>query len=214
MSLLDLNTVEFWPQLNKLHLTFDDLSPVMHTLAESEHLETDVLGQSFLGNPIHSVTLGKGSIKILAWTQMHGDEPTATAAVMDVLSYLLSDPNALPLENFKALFTLKIIPMLNPDGAQAKTRCNAQGIDINRDAIALQSPEGQILRNTVNTFKPDSSSARAIFADSAPSETWDPQSGAWSYSIGWTYELEESYICNEDVDNIAGGDNNYPGTPK
>lgn len=153
--MLDLNTVEFWPQLNKLHLTFDDLSPVMRTLAESEHLETDVLGQSFLGNPIHSVTLGKGSIKILAWTQMHGDEPTATAAVMDVLSYLLSDPNALPLENFKALFTLKIIPMLNPDGAQAKTRYNAQGIDINRDAIALQSPEGQILRNTVNTFKPD-----------------------------------------------------------
>ena len=91
---------------------------------------------------------------------------------------------------------------------------NAKKPSMVNTAVVGTLSQRTAIRNVVNTFKPDSSSARAIFADSAPSETWDPQSGAWSYSIGWTYELEESYICNEDVDNIAGGDNNYPGTPK
>ena len=35
-----------------------------------------------------------------------------------------------------------MVPMLNPDGAERFQRRNAQGIDINRDALLLQSPEG------------------------------------------------------------------------
>ena len=38
------------------------------------------------------------------------------------------------------------LPMLNPDGAELFTRRNALGIDINRDALRLQSPEGQTLK--------------------------------------------------------------------
>jgi hypothetical protein len=67
------------------------------------------------------------------------------------------------------------------------------------------------IRNLVSAFKP---TGLAVYNDSAPAETWDPQTGAWSYSIGWIYELDASYICNEDVDNITGGDHNYPGTPR
>ena len=36
--------------------------------------------------------------------------------------------------------------MLNPDGAERFQRRNAQGIDINRDALRLQTPEGRILK--------------------------------------------------------------------
>lgn len=153
--MFDFDSQTYWPQLNKAHLTIDDILPVIALLTENEKIEKHLLGHSFLGKPIHSMTLGYGNIRVLAWTQMHGDEATATASVMDVLSYLISNPEDLPLDQFCATFTLKIIPMLNPDGAQAKTRINAQGIDINRDAVVLQSPEGKILRHAVDTFKPD-----------------------------------------------------------
>ena len=39
--------------------------------------------------------------------------------------------------------TLYVVPMLNPDGAERFQRRNAQSIDINRDALRLQTPEGQ-----------------------------------------------------------------------
>jgi hypothetical protein len=39
-----------------------------------------------------------------------------------------------------------MLPMLNPDGAERFTRRNAQGLDVNRDALRLQSPEGRILK--------------------------------------------------------------------
>ena len=38
--------------------------------------------------------------------------------------------------------TIHLVPMLNPDGARRFQRRNAQGIDINRDALLLQTPEG------------------------------------------------------------------------
>ena len=42
--------------------------------------------------------------------------------------------------------TIHVVPMLNPDGAEAFTRRNAQSIDINRDARRLQTPEGRVLK--------------------------------------------------------------------
>ena len=45
--------------------------------------------------------------------------------------------------------------MLNPDGAEAVKRFNAQGIDINRDARRLSTPEGRALRKAVETIKPE-----------------------------------------------------------
>ena len=39
--------------------------------------------------------------------------------------------------------TLKIIPILNPDGAQQYTRKNANEIDLNRDAVERVAKESQ-----------------------------------------------------------------------
>jgi hypothetical protein len=50
--------------------------------------------------------------------------------------------------------TLAIIPMLNPDGAARTRRTNAQGIDVNRDALRLQTPEGRFLKSVRDRLKP------------------------------------------------------------
>ena len=50
--------------------------------------------------------------------------------------------------------TIYLLPMLNPDGAERTTRRNAQGIDINRDALRLQTPEGRFLKEVRDRFEP------------------------------------------------------------
>lgn len=144
--------------LNKLQIKHRDIQPIMDYLKESTKVEVKVLGQSFEQRDIHLIKLGKGEINILAWTQMHGDEPTATSAVFDLINALCFDHNELPntnLDDWEQYFSIYIIPMLNPDGAQRTTRQNAQSIDINRDALELQSPEGRVLMEAVKTIQPD-----------------------------------------------------------
>ena len=72
----------------------------------------------------------------------------ATKGLFDALSYLAQQPSLLKP------FTLKIIPMLNPDGAAAYTRVNANDIDLNRDALYQTQPESRLLVETFHAFKP------------------------------------------------------------
>jgi hypothetical protein len=83
---------------------------------------------------------------VLLWSQMHGDEPTATSALLDVFEYLRRHRGDEPVRRLLSSLTLHVVPMLNPDGAERFQRRNAQSIDINRDALRLQTPEGRMLK--------------------------------------------------------------------
>jgi murein tripeptide amidase MpaA len=50
--------------------------------------------------------------------------------------------------------TIHVVPMLNPDGAARFQRRNAQDIDINRDALRLQTPEGRVLKALRDRLNP------------------------------------------------------------
>jgi zinc carboxypeptidase len=112
------------------------------------------VGESNQKRPIYLLRAGHGERRVLLWSQMHGDEPSATPALLDLLDYLLThraDPDAAAvLDNL----TLLAVPMLNPDGAEAYTRENAQAIDINRDALNLATPEGQLLKALRDRYQP------------------------------------------------------------
>ncbi|MBZ9629859.1 M14 family metallopeptidase [Salegentibacter sp. LM13S] len=113
------------------------------------------IGDSVLGKPIHSIQFGNGPIKILAWSQMHGNESTTTKAVFDLLNYISIYRDEALVKSFLANCSFCIIPMLNPDGAEAYTRVNANKIDLNRDAQDLSQPESRILRREFEKFQPD-----------------------------------------------------------
>ncbi len=119
-----------------------------------ESIRLEEAGKSFNGRSIQLLSLGQGAKKVLLWSQKHGDEPSATPALLDIAAYLAEhadEPAArLILENF----TLLMIPMLNPDGAENYVRRNAQGIDINRDALNLATPEGQTLKRIRDEYEP------------------------------------------------------------
>ena len=113
-------------------------------------------GKSYSGRDINLITAGKGDKKIFMWSQMHGDEPTATMALFDIFNFLSGrDGFDSVREKIINNASLYFLPMVNPDGAEEFKRGNYLDIDINRDAIRLQSPEGKILKNTFDMIKAD-----------------------------------------------------------
>lgn len=115
---------------------------------------TESLGYSFEGREIVKLKWGIGSVKILMWSQMHGNEPTATLALLDLFNLFNIEFQNPIIQKLYSSVSLSIIPMLNPDGAQRFQRRNALGIDLNRDALALQSPESNILKTAADRIKP------------------------------------------------------------
>ncbi len=120
----------------------------------SGSLAVKLAGSSAEGRPVNVVTLGNGSIPVLLWSQMHGDEPTATAAIADILLYFTQHTSDEEVHILFSSLTLHFLPLVNPDGASRRQRRNAQNIDVNRDALALQSPEGILLKKMQQTIKP------------------------------------------------------------
>lgn len=112
------------------------------------------IGTSIEGRSINHVRAGTGPTPVLLWSQMHGDEPTATSALFDLFEYLTRHRADPAVRRLLSTLTLHIVPMLNPDGAERFVRRNAQSIDINRDALRLQTPEGQILKALRDRLNP------------------------------------------------------------
>ena len=112
------------------------------------------IGESLEGRAIYHVTTGTGPTGVLLWSQMHGDEPTATAALFDIFEYIKQHREDPMVRRILAQLTLHLVPMLNPDGAERFQRRNAQSIDINRDALRLQTPEGRVLKALRDRLNP------------------------------------------------------------
>ena len=123
----------------------------------STHFDVRELGKTEEGRPIHEVKWGEGPIQVIAWSQMHGDEATATMALADI--FRLLSATGKPSEEFKQKLhqniTLCIIPRLNADGAERWQRETALGIDMNRDATKQNSIEARILSGWADEIKPD-----------------------------------------------------------
>ena len=137
--------------LNGRYITNSHIEPILEKLPSS--FKVKQIGHSVKNLPIHSLFFGHGNIKVLMWSQMHGNEATTTKALFDLLNFLSSN-NGLALQ-IASQFTLQIIPILNPDGAAAYTRVNANTIDLNRDSVNLSQPESKLLREQIDLFKPN-----------------------------------------------------------
>ncbi|MCX2680170.1 M14 family metallopeptidase [Galbibacter sp. EGI 63066] len=133
------------------YITDRNIEPLMSSYSDPFNVE--VVGESVLEKPIHTIKIGSGRIKLMMWSQMHGNESTTTKAVFDLLNYINTNK---AFKNFiLGNFSICIIPMLNPDGAEAYTRVNSNKVDLNRDAQNLSQPESKALRGVFDSFRPD-----------------------------------------------------------
>lgn len=120
----------------------------------SPRLRSEVIGQSVQGRPLVAITLGSGPVSVLAWSQMHGDESAASMALVDLLTWIASDDTSAVRDRLLRSVTVTLVPMLNPDGAELFQRHNAVGVDINRDARRLATPEARALKALHDRLKP------------------------------------------------------------
>jgi hypothetical protein len=139
--------------LTKRRFKHKDIVPLMEKLPFS----VEKIGKSFEERDIYQVKMGNGKTKVLLWSQMHGDEATATMALMDIFKFFQEKNDGLDALRAKILenCTLYFVPMLNPDGAERFQRRTATDIDMNRDALRFQTPEGALLKKLQDDLKPE-----------------------------------------------------------
>lgn len=141
--------------LLKRRFKHSDILPLIHNLKNRNIFTVNKAGISTEGKDIFLVSAGTGKTKVFLWSQMHGDESTATMAIFDIFNFFASDKNFEEIKKrlLKNL-TIFFMPMVNPDGAEYFQRRNALGIDINRDAAKLESVEGILLQKVLTEIKP------------------------------------------------------------
>jgi len=118
-------------------------------------VKVEEVGRSYANREIYQIEWGKGATKIFMWSQMHGDEPTATSALIDMFAILQKNRDQDWVKTIEKTMTIRAVPMLNPDGADVYLRRNTLGIDINRDALNLKTPEALLLKKLRDEWSPE-----------------------------------------------------------
>jgi beta-lactamase class A len=138
------------PQLPREEL-WQTLAPIIET---APALSREEIARSLDGAPIQLVRFGSGGQRVLLWSQMHGDETTASRTLADLFNYIATAPDDPRVRRWAEQLSIVAVPMLNPDGADAHRRRGTHGIDVNRDARSLATPEGRALKAIQEQFRP------------------------------------------------------------
>jgi len=141
------------PTLEKRRIKHEDLQPLIDAIGSKPGFEVRTVGRSIEGRTLRLISLGTGDTDVFLWSQMHGNEPTATQAIFDILNFMASSDFKEEKEEILKSVRLHFLPMLNPDGAAVFKRRNTLSIDINRDALRLQSPEGRTLKQVRDSLE-------------------------------------------------------------
>lgn len=141
--------------IGKRRIKHADIQPLITEISANKAFKVSTVGKSIGGKELSLVSIGSGDTNVFLWSQMHGDEPTATQAIFDILNFFESPDFSKEKEEILANLTVHFLPMLNPDGAELYQRRNLLGVDINRDALRLQSPESQTLKRVRDSLDAD-----------------------------------------------------------
>ena len=128
--------------------------------AHSEWVRVASAGKSVQGRTLWLARLADpasrpaDTVRVLVLCRQHGDEPASTEALLKLIHGVAQgqDPS---LRADLARVTLYIVPMTNTDGAQAGTRANGAGADLNRDWGLWTQPETRAMAHLVAALRPD-----------------------------------------------------------
>lgn len=135
-----------------------------------------IYGTSRLGAPLEIYGPQKGSDTCLVMAGQHGTEPESTVLLSSVL-------RAVPESELRC----PVIPALNPDGLARGTRCNASGVDLNRNYPTSDWSSRPVFYSWNNDNPQDTE----LSAGSEPAS--EPETGALLKLVD---ELQPEYIIS------------------
>lgn len=132
--------------------SYDGVAAFLESVDGKGPVTVSVEGKTAQGRSVflvHASHGGNPPFRILFYAQQHGDEVSGKDALLYLIRDIVREPALLPKD-----VDLWVMPMMNPDGAEAGTRKNSAGADLNRDHVTLFQPETEALHRVARRVKP------------------------------------------------------------
>lgn len=124
--------------------SYDSMVEILESVKGNPMITITEEGESVEGRKLFLVRFAREDDndpwKIFFVGTQHGNEPAGKDALLYMIEQIHADPSLLPPNT-----ELYILPLANPDGAEADERRNANDADLNRDHMTLLEPETAIL---------------------------------------------------------------------
>ncbi len=134
-------------------VSYAELAAFLEGVAKPGFITVTEEGRSTEGRKLYLVRLNRGGakarFKVFFYAQQHGNEVAGKDAQLTLIRDLADHPERLPED-----VDLYLMPMVNPDGAEAHRRVNGAGADLNRDHLLLAQPETQALYRAARRIRP------------------------------------------------------------
>lgn len=128
----------------------------VRALSNSDNVRLLPFGRSYEGRTLPAFVISdfrmapERKARILICAGQHGDETSPLKTLLSLAGQLAS--GAYP--ELLSRCAIIVVPMVNPDGIAQCGRTNALGFDINRDWLALKTPEARFVDSIIALWKP------------------------------------------------------------